>query len=310
MAQNQIHLKDFTVYLNKRLGSGGQAPVYEAHKEGKKYAAKCILNKTVEALLEDELLVHKTQKTHRNVIQIEDFCEQKETNSAWIFMEFCKYGSLNDYCKNHVEQFNSKKVKLDLMLQIAEGLKFIHECKLVHRDIKPSYILLTKNEGQLTAKISDFGVSRDDMGTCTQTVVGTLPFLAPECWPIDGRMHKRYNEKVDIFALGLTFLTLIQESHDPDGLFPKVKGLKRSQQHIPIGELMYMRQLDGEPPLDIVREQPDDDEFTRVTKALIAEATQVDPEKRVTADYIHQKLMLLAMKQVIVLGNDLLTYEV
>ena len=96
MAESKILLKDYTVNLSKQLGSGAQAPVYEAYKGRKKYAAKCIQNKTVKALLDNELLVHKKSKTHKNVITIVDFCEWKEGNSAWIFMEFCKYGSLND----------------------------------------------------------------------------------------------------------------------------------------------------------------------------------------------------------------------
>ena len=275
MAQNKIQLKDYTVYLNKRIGSGAQAPVYEAYKGGLKCAAKCIQNKTVKDLLDNELLVHQKSVTHRNVITIIDFCEWKEGNSAWIFMEFCKYGSLNDFCRNYPDQFNHKQVKLDLMLQMAAGLKFLHESNLIHRDIKPSNILLTQEDKEIVVKISDFGVSRDDVGTSTQSVVGTLPFLAPEFWPIDRSLKKRYNEKIDIFALGLTFLTLIQGFCDTEGLVPKVTGLKVrvSEECLPIGHLMFNRKVDGDPPLRIVEEQPNDDEFDKVTKKLITGAT-------------------------------------
>ncbi len=111
MASRKIKLKDFTVDLNKRIGAGSQSSVYEAYKGDTKYAAKCLQNKTMKELLDNELLIYKSSKIHRNVIKIVDFCEQEEANSAWIFMEFCKYGSLNEYCANNPDRFRDKKVK-------------------------------------------------------------------------------------------------------------------------------------------------------------------------------------------------------
>ncbi len=297
MATNQIKLKDYTVNWTKIIGSGGQSSVYEAYKGKDKSAAKCLQNKTVKQLLDSELLIYQKSQTHKNVIRILDFCEER--NSAWIFMEYCNYGSLNEYCRNFPEQFRDKNVKLDLMLQMSAGLKFLHELKLIHRDIKPSNFLLTEEEGYLVVKISDFGVSRDDTGTCTKTVVGTLHFCAPEFWPFDDyATQRKYNAKIDVFALGLTFMAMIQEDHTNQGLLPKVKGLKKSQQALAIGQLMYMRKEDEEPPMCVMAEQHDDDELMRTFKSLINEATHVEPRQRASAEYVYQKLTALAVKQV------------
>ncbi len=297
MASRQIQLKDFTVDLTKRIGTGGQSSVYEASREGVKYAAKCLQHKTVKQLLDNELLIYQKSKTHKNVIRILDFCEERDC--AWIFMEFCKYGSLNEYCKNYPEQFRDNNVKLDLMLQMSAGLKFLHELKLIHRDIKPSNFLLTEEAGYLVVKISDFGVSRDDSGTCTKTVVGTLHFCAPEFWPFDDyATQRKYNAKIDVFALGLTYLAIVQEDYSNQGLLPKVKGLKKSQASLAIGHLMYMRKEDEEPPLCVMAEQHGDDEFTKVTKSIINEATHVDPKERASAEHVFQKLTALAINQV------------
>ena len=297
MASRQLNLKDFTVDLSKRIGAGGQSSVYEAYRGNITYAAKCLQNKTVKQLLDSELLIHQKSKSHKNVIKILDFCDLEAGNSAWVFMEFCKYGSINEYCRNFPQQFKDRRVKLDLMLQMSAGLKFLHEIKLIHRDIKPSNFLVTEEDGQIVVKIADFGVSRDDLGTSTHTVVETLKFWAPELWPFDGN-PSRYNAKIDVFALGLTFMAMVQEDIGNQGLIPKVKGLKKSEQPLAIGQLMYMRKVDEEPPLCVMPEEPGDDEFTRTMKNIINEATHVDPAERASAEYIYQKLTALAMKQV------------
>ncbi len=298
MAGKQIELKDYRVHWNRRIGKGGQSSVYEAYKGETKYAAKCIQNKTVKSLMDSELLVYQKSKTHNNVIKILDFCDWEEGNSAWIFMEFCNYGSLNDYFRNFPLRFSENKVKLNFMLQISAGIKFLHELKLIHRDIKPSNVLLTDERGNIVVKISDCGVSRDDTDTSTKTVVGTLQFCAPELWPFDESIPRKYNAKIDIFALGLTFLTIIQEDCNNRGLIPKVKGLTKSQESLAIGHLMYIRKEDGDPPLNVMAEEPGDDEFMTVAKSIIRKATLVDPKERVSAEYIYQKLTALVVKQV------------
>ncbi len=296
-----VQLKDYVVYLDRKIGAGGQAPVYAAYKGKTKYAAKCIPNKTAKDLLDNELLVFQKNTTHKNVIKIVDFCEWEEGKSAWIFMEFCKYGSLNDFCRNNPTYFSNNRVKLDLMLQMSAGLKFLHELKLIHRDIKPSNILLTEEHGQIVVKIADFGVSKKATGTATQTIVGTIQFLAPEFWPFNENMdpiQRKYNDKIDVFALGLTFLAMIQRRSDSQSLVPKLSGLKKSQESLAIGQLMYMRKVDGDPPLHVVAEEANDDEFTKLIKTIIIEATRVEAQERISAEHIHQKLTSLAVKQV------------
>ena len=303
-----VQLKDYVVYLDKKIGAGAQAPVYEAYKGKTKYAAKCIPNKTAKQLLDNELLVFRKNKTHKNVISIVDFCEWEEGKSAWIFMEFCKYGSLNDFATNNPEHFSNNRVKLDLMLQISAGLKFLHELKLIHRDIKPSNILLTEEDGLIVVKIADFGVSKQAVGTATQTIVGTIQFLAPEFWPFNENimnmenMQRKYNEKIDIFALGLTYLAMIQGINEIQVLLPKLRGLKKSQESLAIGQLMYMRKVDGDPPLGVVTVEPNDDEFNKVIKTIITECTHVESLERISAEYVHQQLTALAVKQVSIFG--------
>ncbi len=249
-------------------------------------------------MMDSELLLHQQNRNHVNVVTIVEFCEWVEGNSTWIIMEFCHYGSLNDFCRNHPHRFNNNRVKLDLMLQIAAGIQFLHEAKLIHRDIKPSNILLAEEEGQIVVKITNFGVCREDMENNTKTVVGTKAFLSPEFWPFEDIMQKTFNEKVDIFALGLTFLAIIQGQCDIHGLMPRLEGLKKSQLALTIGHLMYIRKEDGDQPLSIITEKADDDDFTKLVKSIVIEATHVEPQQRITAEYIYQRLTAFAVKQV------------
>ena len=81
-------------------------------------------------------------------------------------------------------------------MEICLGLEEIHSKNLIHRDLKPDNIFLTK-ERQL--KIGDFGISKkiNNINEYAKTQVGTLSYMAPEI--IKGEF---YNNKVDIWSLG------------------------------------------------------------------------------------------------------------
>ncbi|MEM7355479.1 MAG: serine/threonine-protein kinase, partial [Acidobacteriota bacterium] len=96
--------------------------------------------------------------------------------------------------------------QVELMCQVAWGLQAAHELGIVHRDVKPSNILVERRiDGALHAYLADFGIARDPAGsrvTRTGDLIGTLSYLAPEHWsgPI-----RSPDPRSDIYALGLTF---------------------------------------------------------------------------------------------------------
>ncbi|KAA6381735.1 MAG: hypothetical protein EZS28_022738 [Streblomastix strix] len=99
-----------------------------------------------------------------------------------------------------------------LMKQILEGLRIFHETGLVHRDIKCDNILLhcPPGTGCVYAKISDFGFAKKEDLIHEQTyLAGTLPFMSPE------QFHKSalITQKVDIYALGITFYNIITHKY-------------------------------------------------------------------------------------------------
>lgn len=93
-----------------------------------------------------------------------------------------------------------------MLYQVTDGLAYLHQCKIVHRDIKPQNILISRTGEQM--KLADFGISRalktNDKIDFTNTNVtnphGTKGWVAPELYH-----NKRYDFKADIFPLGCVF---------------------------------------------------------------------------------------------------------
>ncbi|WLT31451.1 serine/threonine-protein kinase [Geothrix sp. PMB-07] len=71
---------------------------------------------------------------------------------------------------------------LEILAQVCEGLAQAHKHGIIHRDIKPTNVMVQKEDGELHAKVMDFGVAKLNDGELTQTghVVGTLAYMAPE----------------------------------------------------------------------------------------------------------------------------------
>ncbi|KAA6394781.1 MAG: hypothetical protein EZS28_009693 [Streblomastix strix] len=99
-----------------------------------------------------------------------------------------------------------------LMKQILEGMCIFHETGLVHRDIKCDNILLhcPPGSGRVYAKISDFGFAKKvDLNNKQTYLAGTLPYMAPEIF----KKPLIVTQKVDIYALGITFYRIITHKY-------------------------------------------------------------------------------------------------
>jgi serine/threonine protein kinase len=102
---------------------------------------------------------------------------------------------------------------LEIFLQLAEGLEYIHSKNLFHRDIKPANVLISTDDQQkVTMKLADFGLSKsvNERGTCSMNsgVKGTNNWLAPELLKSianEEPQQGRGTVKSDVFALGLVF---------------------------------------------------------------------------------------------------------
>jgi serine/threonine-protein kinase len=136
---------------------------------------------------------------HRNVVTIHELGEHD--GAPYIVMEFLSGSDLEVLLVG--EKPMPLADKLDVAIQLCEGLGYAHEQGIVHRDIKPSNVRVLEDG---TVKILDFGIAKFAVSTVTQsgTIMGTASYMSPEQimgQPVDGR--------ADLFSAGVLLFELL-----------------------------------------------------------------------------------------------------
>ena len=135
----------------------------------------------------------------------DSFEENKYLN---IVMEYCDGGDLSEFIQRNKETHFLLKEDLiwNIFLKITIGLATMHQLNILHRDLKPQNIFLTK---KLEVKIGDLGVARSlTKKTLLKKVIGTPYYLSPELCD-----KKSYNYKSDVWALGCILYELCTYNH-------------------------------------------------------------------------------------------------
>jgi eukaryotic-like serine/threonine-protein kinase len=138
---------------------------------------------------------------HPNIVQIREFLIEQER--FYIVMEFIEGETLNQYMRKMGRPMVASEA-IPIFSQALEGLGFAHSHGVIHRDVKPSNIMLTRQE---VAKLTDFGIARA-LGaaklTRTGTALGTPAYMSPE--QIEGT---KIDLRTDIYSLGITFYEML-----------------------------------------------------------------------------------------------------
>lgn len=180
------------------IGKGGMGVVYLARDPNidRTVAVKTIGSPDDES--RDELLKRLTMEArsagrlqHRNIVTIHDFGIQDDV--SYIVMEFIEGTNLGAMIARH--EPISLDQKLDILIQLCDGMAYAHELGVLHRDLKPSNVALTTKH---VVKILDFGLARFDSTRLTQAgfLSGTIPYMSPE------RINGDSGAGDDIFAIG------------------------------------------------------------------------------------------------------------
>ena len=132
----------------------------------------------------------------------------EENNSFNIIMEYCEKGTLSSLISTLKKKNKHLKENQiwNFFIQISIGLSYLHNKKILHRDLKSKNIFLNK---ELDVKIGDLGIAKILQDTNhAHTFIGTPFYLSPEICE-----EKPYNEKSDIWALGCILYELITFKH-------------------------------------------------------------------------------------------------
>uniref|UniRef100_A0A8C8RSK4 Serine/threonine-protein kinase Nek11 n=1 Tax=Pelusios castaneus TaxID=367368 RepID=A0A8C8RSK4_9SAUR len=189
--------------LQQKLGRGSFGTVYlVSDKKGKQGEELKVLkeisvgdlkpNETVEANLEAQLL---SKLNHPAIVKF--YSSFVERESFCIITEYCEGRDLDCKIQEYKESgkiFTENEI-IEWFIQLLLGVNYMHERRILHRDLKTKNIFLKNN----LLKIGDFGVSRLLMGSCdlATTFIGTPYYMSPEALK-----HQGYNTKSDIWSLG------------------------------------------------------------------------------------------------------------
>ena len=213
---NNQQYPDFRPYgydITKAIGSGHSGLVYAVrslHEIGDMFVCKLVALESLPAkdrrLAEQEVELLRSLE-HKNIVRFHDCFRIETTGTIGMVMEYCEQGDLRHVIKERskTRQFFPERHVMTWFGQLADGLRYIHAHRVIHRDLKASNIFL---QGSFPYKclIGDFGISRvlDDTMSAAQTVIGTPYYLSPEVCK-----KEPYSYKSDIWSLGVCLYEMI-----------------------------------------------------------------------------------------------------
>jgi tRNA A-37 threonylcarbamoyl transferase component Bud32 len=202
----------------REIGRGGMATVYLARQTDlDRLVAIKVLNR--ETLLDGEYVSRFTREArimakmnHPHIVAVIE--SHFSDSECYIVTEYVDGG---DFRRLLAPGPLPLPRKLRILLTVSDALQYAHAMGVVHRDVKPSNILLTST---MEPKLADFGIATALWGqntqlTATRQAIGTMDYIAPE----QGENARHVDARADLYSLGVIFYILVT-GRKPVGAFP------------------------------------------------------------------------------------------
>lgn len=200
--------------LAEQIGCGTMGVVYRAiHLRTREVVAIKLI---APAMIADEVVVRSMireaavlrQLDHKRIVRFID--AGIEGNHAFLMMEYVASIDFMTLLRNMKSEARVR-VACGLMRQVLDGLQHAHDCGMIHRDVKPGNMLVSRTDDGLRAKLGDFGLAKSFMNAGSSKfsgeneIKGTLRYMAPE--QIED--SRSATPKSDIYAAGATLYALV-----------------------------------------------------------------------------------------------------
>jgi len=196
-------LCDYSVVVPIGAGSLGRVFEVKCKQCGKGFALKVLEIANIQQRglimkLINEVKIHLKLKNKR-IVELYQYFEDNEC--AYLLLELCKNGDLSTFINSRGPLPEAEA--LWIFKQIVEGVKYLHDMQVMHRDLKPTNILLTE-QGDI--KIADFGVATQlkELSEEHNTMCGTANYISPEI-----ASNLPHGIETDIWSLGCILYALI-----------------------------------------------------------------------------------------------------
>lgn len=212
----------------EKIGTGGMSDVYKAkcHKLNRFVAVKVLKQEFSEnANFVSKFRVEAQAAaglTHPNIVNVYDVGE--ENGIHYIVMELVEGITLKKYIEKKARL--SYKEAVSIAIQVSMGIEAAHNNHIIHRDIKPQNIIISK-EGKV--KVTDFGIAKAaTSNTITSNVMGSVHYTSPE------QARGGYSdEKSDIYSLGITLFEMLTGRVPFNGETTVAIAIKHIQEELP-----------------------------------------------------------------------------
>jgi non-specific serine/threonine protein kinase/serine/threonine-protein kinase len=198
------------------LGEGGMGEVWLA--EQKSPIRRTVALKLIKAGMDTKVVVARFESErqalalmhHPNIARVFDAGATPEGRPYFV-MEYVPGLPLNEYCDKHRLTVNER---LELFMQVCDGVQHAHQKAIIHRDLKPSNVLVVEQDNKPVPKIIDFGLAKataqrltdKTMFTELGVMMGTPEYMSPEQ---ADRREQNIDTRTDVYSLGVILYQLM-----------------------------------------------------------------------------------------------------